>query len=83
MTVKGLETALFHEVPMYRRFVSCFGCSIDPGQGSNTAISSRVCRKETYCVKSMIWHALLAATERVDSESVEAELTGRAKYVPI
>ncbi|KZV72875.1 hypothetical protein PENSPDRAFT_575390 [Peniophora sp. CONT] len=56
MTVKGLETALFHELPLYRR----------------------VCRKETYCVKSMIWHALLAATERV-----EAELTGRDRCVPI
>ncbi|VDC06605.1 unnamed protein product [Peniophora sp. CBMAI 1063] len=49
MTVKGLETALFHEVPLYRR----------------------VCRKETYCVKSMIWHAVRVATERVEAEPTD------------
>lgn len=80
MTVKGLETALFHELPLYRRFgVSGFNISEARDSTDHDAdFICRVCRKETYCVKSMIWHAFLAATERA-----EAELTGRARCVPI
>ncbi|KAG5647260.1 hypothetical protein DXG03_000795 [Asterophora parasitica] len=50
MTLKGLETAYYHELPIYQRH-------------GDTTCPTRVCRPETYRVKSTIYHTLRQRTE--------------------
>ena len=81
MTIKGAETALYHELPIYRRQVDQYGHFTY----SSFAYSNiSVCRMETYRVKSTIHHALLHRVDQLERFLTrpghsESDSTGLAK----
>ncbi|KAF8201532.1 hypothetical protein BJ912DRAFT_897317 [Pholiota molesta] len=65
MTLKGLSTAYHYELPIYRRQV--IAAYQDVIFIEMMAMSRRVCRPETYRVKSTIHHALVSLTKKLEN----------------
>jgi hypothetical protein len=62
MTVDGLTSAFFHELPVYHRHVHTFRLT------TNWLICLyRICRHETYRVKDTVYHTLLHLTEQLST----------------
>lgn len=61
MTPKGLSVAYHHELPLYRR-----SAAIGLTEASLYNKFFRVCRPETYCVKSTVYFALRGRVQELD-----------------